>query len=176
MKKLLIKLIIFTMILFIFTGCYTLSKIYSYNGGPVDNPKNYYEYRDYIYVYTFVMKQSDENSPVKIIKLVPENKKIKFKNINILNDKIKIIYNKKIYYADVSRDRTAIFLSDLNIMGDFIIEIGEVKTDNKKIIKIPPLKLKQYVKVTKYNPIADGLNIDTSQDIYYGPAEGYKGR
>ena len=176
MKKLLIKLIIFTMILFTFTGCYTLSKIYSYNGGPVDNPKNYYEYRDYIYVYTFVMKQSDENSPVKIIKLVPENTKIKFKNINILNDKIKIIYNKKIYYADVSRDSTAIFLSDLNIMGDFIIEIGEVKIDNKKIIKIPPLKLKQYVKVTKYNPIADVLNIDTSQDIYYGPVEGYKGR
>lgn len=176
MKKLLIKIIIFTMILFIFTGCYTLSKIYSYNGGPVDKPKNYYEYRDYIYIYTFVMKQSDENSPVRIIKLVPKNKKIKFKNINILNDKIKIIYNKKIYYADVSRDKTAIFLSGLNIIGDFIIEIGEVKIDNKKIIKVPPLKLKQYVKVTKYNPIADGLNIDTSQDIYYGPVEGYKGR
>lgn len=176
MKKLLIKLIISIMILFIFTGCYTLSKIYSYNGGPVDKPKNYYEYRDYIYIYTFVMKQSDENSPVRIIKLVPKNKKIKFKNINILNDKIKIIYNKKIYYADVSRDKTAIFLSGLNIIGDFIIEIGEVKIDNKKIIKVPPLKLKQYVKVTKYNPIADGLNIDTSQDIYYGPVEGYKGR
>lgn len=176
MKKLLIKLITFIMILFIFTGCYTLSKIYSYNGGPVDKPKNYYEYRDYIYIYTFVMKQSDENSPVRIIKLVPKNKKIKFKNINILNDKIKIIYNKKIYYADVSRDKTAIFLSGLNIIGDFIIEIGEVKIDNKKIIKVPPLKLKQYVKVTKYNPIADGLNIDTSQDIYYGPVEGYKGR
>lgn len=176
MKKLLIKLITSIMILFIFTGCYTLSKIYSYNGGPVDKPKNYYEYRDYIYIYTFVMKQSDENSPVRIIKLVPKNKKIKFKNINILNDKIKIIYNKKIYYADVSRDKTAIFLSGLNIIGDFIIEIGEVKIDNKKIIKVPPLKLKQYVKVTKYNPIADGLNIDTSQDIYYGPVEGYKGR
>ena len=50
MKKLLIKLIIFTMILFTFTGCYTLSKIYIYNDRPVDNPINYYEYRDYIYV------------------------------------------------------------------------------------------------------------------------------
>ena len=51
MKKLLIKLVTSIMILFIFTGCYTLSKIYSYNGGPVDKPKNYYEYRDYIYIY-----------------------------------------------------------------------------------------------------------------------------
>nr|WP_317279642.1 hypothetical protein [uncultured Fusobacterium sp.] len=50
MKKLLIKLVTSIMILFIFTGCYTLSKIYSYNGGPVDKPKNYYKYRDYIYI------------------------------------------------------------------------------------------------------------------------------
>ena len=55
MKKLLIKIIIFTMILFIFTDCYTLSKIYSYNGGPVDKPKNYYEYRDYIYIYILLL-------------------------------------------------------------------------------------------------------------------------
>lgn len=41
---------------------------------------------------------------------------------------------------------------------------------------MPPVKLKQYVKVSKYVSILDGMNIETSKDIYYGPAEGYKGR
>ena len=57
-----------------------------------------------------------------------------------------------------------------------VVYFGKVKVDDKMIIDMPPVRLKQYLEVVKYNPIADGLNIDTSQDIYYGPAEEYKGR
>ncbi len=43
MKKLLIKVITFIMILFTFTGCYTLSKTYYYETKPMDKfLKNYF--------------------------------------------------------------------------------------------------------------------------------------
>ena len=51
-----------------------------------------------------------------------------------------------------------------------------MKLDNGKVIEIPPLKLRKYVKVSKYVPILDGLNIDTKEEIYYGRLEDYKGR
>lgn len=47
MKKLLIKIIIFTIILFTFTGCYSLSKMYLYRGVPTTNTSNI---MDYIYI------------------------------------------------------------------------------------------------------------------------------
>lgn len=37
--------------------------------------------------------------------------------------------------------------------------------------------MKSYLRVIKFSPLLDGLNINTSQEkIYYGPVEGYKGR
>ena len=53
---------------------------------------------------------------------------------------------------------------------------GKVKVDDKMIIEIPPIRLKKFVRVTSYNPIADGLNIDTTKDVYEGPLDEYKGR
>ena len=44
MKKLLIKLITSIMILFIFTGCYTLLKTYYYETKPMDESLSFSEY------------------------------------------------------------------------------------------------------------------------------------
>ena len=179
MKKLIIKLFMLSILLISFTGCYTLTKMYSYSGGPVDyNPQKHYEYRDYVYIYASVEDEGDKNSPLSIIKLEPETRKSKVKELAILADKIKIIYEGKEYYLKVFQTKKSILIykNDLEITGDFIVEIGKVKLDNGKVIEIPPLKLRKYVKVSKYVPILDGLNIDTKEEIYYGRLEDYKGR
>ena len=101
----------------------------------------------------------------------------KSKKVEILSDKITVEYNGKRYSLKVI-DRTAVlpYREGVILKEGTVVYFGKVKVDDKMIIDMPPVKLKQYLEVTKYNPIADGLNIDTSQDIYYGPVEGYKGR
>lgn len=174
MKKLLIKLIIFTMILFTFTGCYTLWKFYFYETKPMDESLSFSEY-----IYAEQLDDSDKNSTIDMIDIRP----IKFANlkkskkVEILSDKITVEYNDKKYVLKVV-NKTAVlpYREGIILKEGTIVYFGKVKVDDKMIIDMPSVKLKQYIKVTKVNPIADGLNIDTSQDIYYGPAEGYKGR
>ncbi len=175
MKKLLIKIIIFTIILFTFTGCYSLSKMYLYRGVPTTNTSNI---MDYIYMYTLPSNQNDRNTSISHIFLEVNTRKQKYKKVEILTNKVKILYQEKEYYVNVSDDKTYILIykNGLNITGDFIIYLGKIRFDGWKVIEAPPIKVQKYVKVTKYNPIADGLNINTAQDIYYGPAEEYKGR
>ena len=176
MKKLLIKIIIFTMILFISTGCYTLSKSYSYKTNPMDKSLSFSEY---IYIYAPILNSGEKDSPITMIDIRP----IKFANlkkskkVEILSDKITVEYNDKKYVLKVV-NKTAVlpYREGIILKEGTIVYFGKVKVDDKIIIDMPPVKLKQYLEVTKYNPIADGLNIDTAQDIYYGPAEGYKGR
>lgn len=169
MKKLLIKLIIFTMILFTFTGCYTLSKTYYYETRP----------SEYVYIYATVLNSEKRDAPIDMISIRPINfaDLKKSKKVEILSDKIIAEYNGKKYVSKVV-NKTAIlpYREGIILKEGTIVYFGKVKVDDKIIIDMPPVKLKQYLEVTKYNPIADGLNIDTSQDIYYGPAEGYKGK
>lgn len=98
--------------------------------------------------------------------------------VEILNKKIKIKYQNKEIYVNVDKDRRSIsfFENGLNVMGNFELDIGKIKIGEKKIIELPTIKFIKCIKVYKYNPVADGLNIDTSKDIYYGPVEGYKGK
>ena len=164
------------MILFISTGCYTLSKSYSYKTNPMDKSLSFSEY---IYIYAEQLDASDKNSPIDMIDIRP----IKFadlkksKKVEILSDKIIAEYNGKRYSLKVI-DRTAVlpYREGIILKEGTIVYFGKVKVDDKIIINMPPVKLKQYIKVIKVNPIADGLNINTAQDIYYGPAEGYKGK
>lgn len=51
MKKLLVKLIIFTMILFTFTGCYTLCKFYFYAEIPLIKTSNILDYISLFYIF-----------------------------------------------------------------------------------------------------------------------------
>lgn len=176
MKKLLIKIIIFTMILFISTGCYTLSKSYSYKTNPMDKSLSFSEY---IYIYAPILNSGEKDSPITMIDIRPINfaNLKKSKKVEILSDKIIAEYNGKRYSLKVI-DRTAVlpYKEGVILNEGTVVYFGKVKVDDKIIIDMPPVKLKQYVKVTKYNPIADGFNINTSERIYYGPVEGYKGR
>lgn len=169
MKKLLIKLIIFTMILFTFTGCYTLSKTYYYETRP----------SEYVYIYAPILNSNEKDSPITMIEISPvdfANLK-RSKKVEILSDKIIAKYNGKRYSLKVI-DRTAVlpYREGIILKEGTIVYFGKVKVDDKIIIDMPPVKLKQYLKVVKFNPVAGGLNIDTKKEIYYGPAEGYKGR
>ena len=176
MKKLLIKLIIFTMILFTFTGCYTLWKFYFYETKPMDKSLSFSEY---IYIYAPILNSGEKDSPITMIDIRP----IKFANlkkskkVEILSDKIIAEYNGKRYSLKVI-DRTAVlpYKEGVILKEGTVVYFGKVKVDDKIIIDMPPVKLKQYLKVVKFNPVAGGLNIDTKKEIYYGPVEGYKGR
>lgn len=169
MKKLLIKLIIFTMILFTFTGCYTLSKTYYYETRP----------SEYVYIYAPILNSNEKDSPITMIEISPvdfANLK-RSKKVEILSDKIIAEYNGKRYSLKVI-DRTAVlpYREGIILKEGTIVYFGKVKVDDKMIIDMPPVRLKQYLEVVKFNPVAGGLNIDTKKEIYYGPAEGYKGR
>ena len=176
MKKLLIKIIIFTMILFISTGCYTLSKSYSYKTNPMDKSLSFSEY---IYIYAPILNSGEKDSPITMIDIRPINfaNLKKSKKVEILSDKIIAEYNGKRYSLKVI-DRTAVlpYREGIILKEGTIVYFGKVKVDDKIIIDMPPVKLKQYLKVVKFNPVAGGLNIDTKKEIYSGPAEGYKGR
>ena len=63
MKKLLIKLITFIMILFISTGCYTLSKIYYYETRP----------NEYVYIYATILNSEKRDAPIDMISIRPIN-------------------------------------------------------------------------------------------------------
>ena len=176
MKKLLIKVITFIMILFTFTGCYTLLKTYYYETKPMDK---FLSFSEYVYIYAPILNKDEKDSPITMIDIRPINfaNLKKSKKVEILSDKIIAEYNGKRYSLKVI-DRTAVlpYREGVILKEGTVVYFGKVKVDDKMIIDMPPVKLKQYLEVTKYNPIADGLNIDTSQDIYYGPTEGYKGR
>lgn len=169
MKKLLIKLIIFTMILFTFTGCYTLSKTYYYETRP----------SEYVYIYATVLNSEKRDAPIDMISIRPINfaDLKKSKKVEILSDKIIAEYNGKKYILKVV-NKTAVlpYREGVILKEGTIVYFGKIKVDDKIIIDMPPVKLKQYLKVVKFNPVAGGLNIDTKKEIYYGPAEGYKGR
>ena len=132
-----------------------------------------------IYIYAPILNSGEKDSPITMIDIRPINfaNLKKSKKVEILSDKIIAEYNGKRYSLKVI-DRTAVlpYKEGVILNEGTVVYFGKVKVDDKIIIDMPPVKLKQYVKVTKYNPIADGFNINTSERIYYGPVEGYKGR
>ena len=170
MKKLLIKLITFIMILFISTGCYTLSKTYYYETRP----------NEYVYIYATILNSEKRDAPIDMISIRPINfaDLKKSKKVEILSNKIKVVYAGKEYYLKPTKSKMSILPYEKGIIlkEGTIVYFGKVKVDDKIIIDMPPVKLKQYLKVVKFNPVAGGLNIDTKKEIYSGPAEGYKGR
>ena len=170
MKKLLNKLFICIITIFSFTGCYTLSKTYYYETRP----------NEYVYIYATVLNSEKRDAPIDMISIRPINfaDLKKSKKVEILSNKIKVVYAGKEYYLKPTKSKMSILPYDEGIIlkEGTVVYFGKVKVDDKMIIDMPSVKLKQYLKVVKFNPVAGGLNIDTSQDIYYGPAEGYKGR
>ena len=177
MKKLLIKLIIFTMILFTFTGCYTLSKTYFYNGVLYQNTKKH-DFEKYFYIHGSSLNRNTENSLISYISLSWNYQYQYTEKVEIISKKVKIIYKGREYTVEVADDKKGIsvYKNGIKIGDGAIIKIGKVKINDKIIIEMPPIKMKSYLRVTKFSPVLDGLKIDdSSEKIYYGPVEGYKG-
>lgn len=149
------------------------------------------------------MDKYDEKSSLSYVVISPneyeviDGKVYKSKRVEILSDTVKAIYKGKEYYLPVSKDnvvikshsggvkynwniptrRQVIRLDEAipNITDDsFEIYFEKVKIDGIRIIDVPPIKFKKYIFITKYIPILDGLNKETSKTIYSGPLEDYK--
>lgn len=176
MKRKILKLFFCIIYLSSFVGCYTLSKMYTYKE---ENLSIYDNYKEYIYIEVYMKDETDERSPISLIEIEPLNFAglKKSKKVELLNEKISVEYNGKRYSLKVI-DRTAVlpYKEGVILNEGTVVYFGKVKVDDKIIIDMPPVKLKQYLKVVKFNPVAGGLNIDTKKEIYYGPVEGYKGR
>lgn len=179
MKKLIMKFFFSIIILFNFTGCYTLFKTYFYRGVPIQNTKKY-DFERYLYIDGSPVNSNEKDSLISYITLRRRwDEYQKTEKVELLNNKVKIIYKNKEYIVKVADSKKAFILDDnkINIGDGAIIYLGKVKIDNNLIIDMPPIKMKSYLRVTKFSPIFEVLNIDDSHEkIYYGPTEGYKGR
>lgn len=168
MKKIL-KIVMFTMTIISFTACSVLDKTYFY-----DQRLN-----KYVDLEGYTTDGDKSDSPIRYIELIPinyANHKTSEK-VEILSDKIKAVYNGKEYSLNV-KGQTSVLPYDEGVIlkEGTVLYYGKVRVDDKMIIDMPPVTLKQTLRVNRYNPIADGLNIDTVKHIYYGPADQYKGR
>ena len=169
MKKIL-KIVIFTMTILSFTACSVLYKDYFYDQEP----------NKYVHIIAYVTESKKRDSPIDFIEIRPinyANDKTSEK-VEILSDKIKAVYNGKEYSLNV-KGQTSVLPYDEGVIlkEGTVLYFGKVRVDDKMIIDMPPVTLKQTLQVTKFNPIADGLNIPVDiKYLYYGPADQYKGR
>jgi len=173
------KIFMLIVIVITLSGCRITTKMYTFNEIPMNYISNKeYEYMKYMDLGADQKDELKKNSPVSYLEL---SKKYNVtERIEILSNKVKIIYMEKEYYADVYSDKDAVMIYDsgLRISEDFIVYLGKVRITliegEVKIIELPPLKFRKYIDVRKFNPILGGLNIDTQKSIYNGPLEGYK--
>ncbi len=156
--KKIIFLIFFT---FSFGACLAPQKNYFYK-------KNVNEY---ITIEATLMDSSERNSPLNEIKVVPTRFATvkKLEKIEILSKKILIEHEGEKSFLEVT-DGNSLLPYDQGIIikeGTIIVHLGKIKIGNKIILDVPPIDLKNYFK----------LNVkisDSSEDIYYGNADGYK--
>ncbi|UUV18236.1 hypothetical protein NRK67_13185 [Fusobacteria bacterium ZRK30] len=149
------------------------------------------------------MDKYDEKTSLSYVVIAPneyeviDGKAYRSKHVEVLSDKIKVIYKDKEYYLPISKDNIVIkshsggveynwnipLKSQVvrldetvpNVTDDGMeIYFGKVKVDGTRIVDVPPVKFKKYIFITKVNLFLDGLNIDTEKTIYLGPLEEYK--
>lgn len=178
MKEITKKLVICILLLFASVSCTTTTKFYSYGETILENKNNSpYKYGEYINIRASVVEQSSVNSPLSSVRFTPSEK---YKKLEILNEKIKLVYKDKEYYIDKElfmfgktvASYYSTYSKGIIINGDFILYIGKIKLDDKKIVDIPPLKFRKYIEVSNGNMILEG---NIKADIYNGPLEDYKG-
>ena len=165
------KIIFLILLLFSSTGCYIRSKSYFYA-----------KYDTYTRIEADLIDDSQKNNPIAVILVAPINY-FGLKNsekVELLSDKILVEYKGNKYNLDVINKRAVRPYDEGVILteGSIIVHFGKVKIDDKFIIDLPPIDLKDYfmLEVVSYNPILDALDKDTKKLIYYGPVKDYKGR
>ena len=198
------KIIFLILLLFSSTGCYIRSKSYFYKTNPNDIKLFFHKY---LYISAYLVNDNAKNNPISSIKINPINfaNLKKSEKVELLSDKILVeykgnnynleVFNKRAVYpydegVILTEDSIIVHFGKVKIDDKFIIDLppidlkdyfmhfGKVKIDDKFIIDLPPIDLKDYfmVKVVSYNPILDALDKDTSKLIYHGPVKDYKGR
>ena len=166
-------LIIFVTILLI--GC-TITQ-YSYYPKPLNNINA--DYKEYVYISTYLEKSLDEKSLIEHISVYDKrNSGMNKHYVKILSPTVKVIYNNKEYIVNVDRKyRYTISLLEQNIKinNDFSMYIGKVELDNGKIIDIPPLKFEKNIKIEKYSGLDDAFSKGVPRkEIFNRTVEDYK--
>ena len=184
------KIIVIIFSILIFNACMGMTtKQYSYQTDKKDKTIN------------IVGQLLDENNEYSFLDYFEisdgRNKKNIKHRIKLVNNKIKIIKDNKEYiipysksqndddeylYIDIlkngvniiSEDKTIQFKEGVNITDDeFVVYLGKIELDTGEIIKLPPLRLKKYVYITK-GSILNTINPNGKFDQYYNTVEEYK--
>ena len=165
-KKLLIIL------LFILTGC-TVTQ-YSYYPKPLNNIN--VDYKEYVYISTYLEKSLDEKSLIEHISVYDKRSNAtEHHKIKILSSKIKLVSNGKEYIIIPNSETIKVYKQGVVITDDFKAYIGKVQLDNGTIIDIPPLSFKKTVYVEKYSVISDTINAGgRGKKLFSGTVEEYK--
>jgi len=144
------KMIVIIFSVLIFNACSMIDKQYKYYP-IIENNK--------IHIVGYLNNQYDENSPLSVLKI--EDKKngtdVNHK-IKLLDSTIKIVKGGKEYIIQYSKledyDDVYIYIrvlkNGVNITDDeFVVYLGKIELDTGEIIKLPPLRFKKYVYITK---------------------------
>ena len=163
--KIIIKIVVLAMIILSFTARYVLYKTYFY----------FQRLNKYVNLEGYTTDGEKRDSPIRYIALTPINyaDHKTSEKVEILSDKIKAVYNGKEYYLNITKNKTSVlpYKEGVILKEGTVLYFGKVRVDDKMIIDMPPVTLKQTLKVNRYNPITDGL-----KEVYHGPADKYKGR
>ena len=121
------KKILLIILLFILTGCTVIQ--YSYYPKPLNNINA--DYKEYVYISTYLEKSLDEKSLIEHISVYDKrNSGMNKHYVKILSPTVKVIYNNKEYIVNVDRKyRYTISLLEQNIKinNDFSMYIGKVE-------------------------------------------------
>ena len=168
------KILFLILLLFSSAGCYVRYKSYWYETDLLANEQ--------LYIKASLVDDDYKNSPISSISIRPVNfaNLKKSEKVELLSDKILVEYKGNKYNLEVI-DKGGVRPYDEGVIlteGSIIVHFGKVKIDDKFIIDLPPIDLKDdfMLEVVSYNPILDALNRDTQKRIYHGPVKDYKGR
>ena len=169
------KIIVIIFSVLIFNTCMGMTtKQYSYQTDKKDNTIN------------IVGQLIDENNEYSFLDYFEisdgRNKKNIKHRIKLVNNKIKIIKDNREYIIPYSKSQNDddeylyidILKNGVNITDDeFVVYLGKIELDTGEIIKLPPLRLKKYVYITK-GSILNTINPNGKFNQYYNTVEEYK--
>lgn len=173
MKKKSFGILCLLCIIFLFNACKGTQNMYKYRDFAIGNNNSYRKIFD---VEALAISDDIEDSAIETIrvsyldhsKTPPTILSPAIKVVDIKGTEYSIKVNKK------HKSFSEVYKQGVILRKEFKVYIGEIKTDDGKIIKIPPLIFKQYVHSDRINSVMDVLNQDTKENIFYGTVEEYK--
>ena len=168
------KIIVIIFSVLIFNACSVYSSYYSYY--PVEEIKT-------LAIKGTIKNGDSKNSPLSSISVEDKrNLNGKKHKLILLNNSIKLVKDGKEYIIPYSKSQNDddeylyidILKNGVNITDDeFVVYLGKIELDTGEIIKLPPLRLKKYVYITK-GSILNTINPNGKFNQYYNTVEEYK--